>query len=66
MGSVREPSMMEIPTPVIEPVPMLVKSGPRHGNYVVCCTMYRGDAVPLDVNAAVATIKTKRTVRTSS
>jgi tubulin alpha len=25
--------------------------------------MYRGDVVPKDVNAAVATIKTKRTVQ---
>jgi len=28
-----------------------------------CCMMYRGDVVPKDVNAAVATIKTKRTIQ---
>ena len=33
---------------------------PRHGKYMACCLMYRGDVVPKDVNAAVATIKTKR------
>ena len=27
------------------------------------CLMYRGDVVPKDVNAAVATIKTKRTIQ---
>ena len=30
--------------------------------YMACCMMYRGDVVPKDVNASVATIKTKRTV----
>jgi len=28
-----------------------------------CCMMYRGDVVPKDVNKAVATIKTKRTIQ---
>merc|ERR1711972_636063 len=28
-----------------------------------CCMMYRGDVVPKDVNASVATIKTKRTIQ---
>merc|ERR1712194_784903 len=31
--------------------------------YMACCMMYRGDVVPKDVNAAVATIKTKRTIQ---
>merc|ERR1719337_51781 len=30
---------------------------------MACCMMYRGDVVPKDVNAAVATIKTKRTIQ---
>ena len=34
------------------------KCDPRHGKYMACCMMYRGDVVPKDVNAAVATIKT--------
>ncbi|KAJ7556994.1 hypothetical protein O6H91_05G107600 [Diphasiastrum complanatum] len=44
-------------------VPMMAKCDPRHGKYMACCLMYRGDVVPKDVNAAVATIKTKRTVQ---
>ncbi|KAK7242469.1 tubulin-like protein [Aureococcus anophagefferens] len=36
---------------------------PRHGKYMACCLMYRGDVVPKDVNASVATIKTKRTIQ---
>ena len=36
---------------------MMVKCDPRHGKYMACCLMYRGDVVPKDVNASVATIK---------
>merc|ERR1719162_2108709 len=30
---------------------------------MACCMMYRGDVVPKDVNASIATIKTKRTIQ---
>ncbi|CAN1256312.1 Tubulin alpha-4 chain [Linum perenne] len=46
-----------------EPSSMMAKCDPRHGKYMACCLMYRGDVVPKDVNAAVATIKTKRTIQ---
>merc|ERR1712159_565796 len=46
-----------------EPASMMVKCDSRHGKYMTCCLMYRGDVVPKDVNAAVATIKTKRTIQ---
>merc|ERR1711937_747326 len=42
---------------------MMVKCDPRHGKYMACCLMNRGDVVPKDVNASVATIKTKRTIQ---
>jgi tubulin alpha len=42
---------------------MMAKCDPRHGKYMACCLMYHGDVVPKDVNAAVATIKTKRTIQ---
>ena len=29
---------------------------------MACCMMYRGDVVPKDVNAAVATLKSKKTI----
>ena len=35
----------------------------RTGKYMACCMLYRGDVVPKDVNAAIATIKTKRTIQ---
>merc|ERR1719427_1506276 len=30
---------------------------------MACCLLFRGDVVPKDVNAAVATMKTKRTIQ---
>jgi len=50
-------SVAEITTSVFEPAAMYVKCDPRHGKYMACCLMYRGDVVPKDVNAAVATKK---------
>jgi hypothetical protein len=56
-----------------------VKCDPKEGKYsmavivsdctcpdistVACCLLYRGDVVPKDVQAAVASIKTKRTIQ---
>ena len=40
-----------------------MKCDPRHGKYMSCCLMYRGDVVPKDVNASVAAVKTKRTIQ---
>ncbi|XP_021718441.1 tubulin alpha-1 chain [Chenopodium quinoa] len=56
-------SVAEITTSAFEPSSMMAKCDPRHGKYMACCLMYRGDVVPKDVNAAVATIKTKRTIQ---
>ncbi|CUF15755.1 alpha tubulin, putative, partial [Bodo saltans] len=53
----------EISNAVFEPAAMMTKCDPRHGKYMAACLMYRGDVVPKDVNAAVATIKTKRTIQ---
>ena len=41
----------------------MVKCDPRHGKYMACCLLFRGDVVPKDVNAAIASIKTKRTIQ---
>ncbi|KAH0839951.1 Tubulin/FtsZ, GTPase domain-containing protein [Lanmaoa asiatica] len=42
---------------------MVVKCDPKEGKYMACALLYRGDVVPKDVQAAVATIKTKRTIQ---
>ena len=41
----------------------MVKCDPKDGKFMACCLLYRGDVVPKDVQAAVATIKTKRTIQ---
>ena len=56
-------SVAEITNSVFEPANQMVKCDPRHGKYMSCCMLYRGDVVPKDVNAAIATIKTKRTIQ---
>ncbi|CAM6106251.1 unnamed protein product [Calypogeia fissa] len=56
-------SVAENTNSAFEPSSMMAKCDPRHGKYMACCLMYRGDVVPKDVNAVVATIKTKRTIQ---
>ncbi|EUC67494.1 tubulin alpha-1A chain, partial [Rhizoctonia solani AG-3 Rhs1AP] len=41
----------------------MVKCEPREGKYMACCLLFRGDVIPKDVNTAIATIKTKRTIQ---
>ncbi|VDM24603.1 unnamed protein product [Toxocara canis] len=41
----------------------MVKCDPRQGKYMAVCLLYRGDVVPKDVNQAIATIKTKRSIQ---
>ena len=56
-------TVAEITNGVFEPANMMVKCDPRHGKYMACCLMYRGDVVPKDVNASIVTIKSKRTIQ---
>ena len=56
-------SVGEITNACFEPANQMVKCDPRHGKYMACCMLYRGDVVPKDVNTAIATIKTKRTIQ---
>ena len=41
----------------------MVKCDPRHGKYMACCLLYRGDVVPKDVNTAISLIKTKKSIQ---
>ncbi|KAM4698710.1 tubulin alpha-1A chain-like [Rhinophrynus dorsalis] len=56
-------SVSEITNACFEPASQMVKCDPRHGKYMACCLLYRGDVVPKDVNAAIASIKSKRTIQ---
>mmetsp|Transcript_19413 Transcript_19413/g.49172 ORF Transcript_19413/g.49172 Transcript_19413/m.49172 type:complete len:449 (-) Transcript_19413:515-1861(-) len=56
-------SVSEITSSAFEPTSMMAKCDPRHGKYMACCLMYRGDVAPKDVNGAVAAIKTKKEIQ---
>ena len=56
-------SVADITTAVFEPANQMVKCDPRKGKYMACCMLYRGDVVSKDVNAAIATIKTKKSIQ---
>jgi len=56
-------TVTEITTACFEPGNMFTKFDPRLGKYIAVCVIYRGDVVAKDVNAAVANVKTKRTVQ---
>ncbi|XP_016050609.2 tubulin alpha-4A chain-like [Erinaceus europaeus] len=53
-------SVPEITNACFEPANQMVKCDPCHGKYMACCLLYRGDVVPKDVNAAIASIKNRR------
>ncbi|RMZ67197.1 tubulin alpha chain [Pyrenophora seminiperda CCB06] len=56
-------SVMEITNACFEPNNQMVKCDPRNGKYMATCLLYRGDVVPKDTHAAIAQVKTKRTVQ---
>jgi len=56
-------SVSEMTTSCFEQGNQMVKCDPKEGKYMACCLLYRGDVVPKDVQAAVATIKTKKTIQ---
>uniref|UniRef100_A0A4W5LGW2 Tubulin/FtsZ 2-layer sandwich domain-containing protein n=1 Tax=Hucho hucho TaxID=62062 RepID=A0A4W5LGW2_9TELE len=56
-------SVSEITNACFEPANQMVKCDPQHGKYMACCLLYRGDVVPKDVNAAIATSKTKHFIQ---
>ncbi|XP_040848457.1 tubulin alpha-1C chain-like [Ochotona curzoniae] len=56
-------SVAELTNACFEPANQMVKCDPRLGKYMACCLLYRGDVVPKDVNAAIAAIKTKRSIQ---
>ncbi|XP_072019287.1 tubulin alpha chain-like [Amphiura filiformis] len=56
-------TVADITNSCFEPPNQMVKCDPRHGKYMACCMLYRGDVVPKDVQAAIATIKTKPNIQ---
>merc|ERR1712168_1405754 len=42
-------TVADITNACFEPANQMVKCDPRHGKYMACCLLYRGDVVPKDV-----------------
>lgn len=57
------PSVTDLTLACFEPSNLMAKCDTRNGKFMATCLMYRGDVVPKDVNAAVATVKMKKAVR---
>ncbi|XP_053319685.1 tubulin alpha-8 chain-like [Spea bombifrons] len=56
-------SVPDITNACFEPNNQMVKCDPRHGKYMACCLLYRGDVMSKDVNAAIAAIKTRKSIQ---
>lgn len=56
-------TVAEITNACFNPTNQLVKCNTSNGKYMACCMLYRGDVVPKDINASVATIKSKRSIK---
>lgn len=56
-------TVSEITSNCFEPSNQMVKCDTLRGKYMACCLLYRGDVVPKDVNQAISTIKSKRTIQ---
>ncbi|CAJ0561306.1 unnamed protein product, partial [Mesorhabditis spiculigera] len=56
-------SVNDITSACFETGNQMVKCDPRNGKYMAVCLLYRGDVVPKDVNAAITSIKAKRSVQ---
>ena len=53
-------SVQEITLAAFEPSNQMAKCDPRHGKFMSCCLLYRGDVVPQDVNNAIQLVKVRR------
>lgn len=56
-------TVSQITASCFEPYNQMVKCDPRNGKYMAVCLLYRGDVVPKDVNAAIAMVKSKKTIQ---
>jgi len=56
-------SVAELTSDCFEPNNQMVVCDPRTGKYMACVLLYRGDTVSKDINSAIQTMKTKRTIQ---
>ena len=56
-------TVADITRACFEPQNQMVKCDPRTEKYMSCCLLYRGDVVPMEVNAAITKIKSMHTIQ---
>lgn len=56
-------SVMGITQDCYKPANQMVKCDPRHGKYLSCCLLYRGDVTPKDVHKATAAARANPSIR---
>lgn len=56
-------SVLDISTSAFEHSSMFAKCDPRHGKYMACCLLYRGDVISQEVTKAVDSIKARRAIQ---
>ncbi|THD23873.1 Tubulin alpha chain [Fasciola hepatica] len=56
-------TVQDITNSCFEPENQLMRCNPRHGKYMSCCLLYRGDLTPNDVNQAIAHIRQRRSIQ---
>lgn len=56
-------SVLDITTEAFKPSSMFAKCEPRHGKYIACCLLYRGDVASQQASKAANAIKSKRTIQ---
>ncbi|KAH0473027.1 MAG: uncharacterized protein KVP18_000351 [Porospora cf. gigantea A] len=56
-------SISDITTAAFEPGSMMAMCDPRHGKYMACTLMYRGDCAPNDITKAITAVRQKAAIR---
>eukprot|EP01069_Polyplicarium_translucidae_P011899 Polyplicarium_translucidae@DN4540_c0_g1_i1.p1 len=56
-------TVADITNDSFDPVNMMARCDPRHGKYMACCLMYRGDVTPKDMTFAINQMRSKAAVR---
>jgi tubulin alpha len=56
-------SVYDITKNCFEPGAQMVKCDINKGEYMACCMLYRGNVLPKEANAAIAAVKSKKTIK---
>ncbi|KER25187.1 hypothetical protein T265_14255, partial [Opisthorchis viverrini] len=58
----QKPTTMKLTIDAFKQENQLLRCDPRRGKFMACCLLYRGDVFPQDVNAAIDSVRRKRSI----